>query len=127
MDKIRVIEKNGVTVLILTGAVAEGQTAIARLDSFVQGLLAGGENIKVVVDLSGAYHLTYIARGLLLFCALSLRERGRGNLKLAEVSGTLRTELGDMINLIGTYPTVDEAIVAFASPSSPTTPATKSA
>ena len=114
MAEIKIDRMDGVTVITLPGITVEGPEAITRLDSLLEGLLAGGDNIKVVVDLSGVYRLTNIGLGLLLNCVTSLRTSGNGDLKVAEVPLVLGSMFNAMSAIFTSYRTVEEAVASFA-------------
>ena len=104
-----------VTVLMFTGKITLGRES-QRIEMLVKELVEQNHK-KLVFDLAGVTYIDSTGLGIITFCSAALAEGG-GALRVAGASG-LAEKLLHMTKLdqiIGLYPTADQACQNFTLP-----------
>lgn len=97
-----------ITVLIFSGKITLGRES-QRIEMLVKELLQKNQK-KLVFDLTGVTYIDSTGLGIVTFCSASVREAG-GALHVAGASGIAEKlfHITKLDNIIGLYPTVEEA------------------
>ena len=106
------VEKNGVIIITLDGAILGGPEASA-LNTELHRMIAAG-SLRAVIDLSGVSLMNSSGLGMLISSYTALKNAG-GELRLAGANEKIRTLLtiAKLQGIFRSLPTVEEAVVSF--------------
>ena len=104
-----------ITVLTFTGKITLGRES-QRIEMLVKELLQQNHK-KLVFDLAGVTYIDSTWLGIITFCSAALAEGG-GALRVAGAGGLAQKllRITKLDQIIGVFPTVDEACQSFAQP-----------
>jgi anti-sigma B factor antagonist len=114
-DKVKVHEKDGVTIVAPRGEYVGGKETDALRDTLL-GLGEGARN-KCVVDLAGTSYVNSTALGVLIAAHSHFATRG-GHIALANVNANIRNifVITKLSLVFQVYDTLDAALVAVNAP-----------